>query len=195
MKANRRPSKTFQKVEGEARAVDEAMGRLDSATAIFERSRTQVAMEVGAVLAAAQAKLSKYGEGVFNRWLSDRLKLGKSTAYKWLRLHEYFGDCPQCIQTVDVSALYILAQNSSRAYRDALKDTLALAEKGERVSDSARSRKVKSVYEETLSLSKRHTAKFSSRKFSTYYGALAKESLQWRKDAEEELAKFMEGQE
>jgi|GEM_PF-1449269 len=70
-----------------------------------------------------------------------------------------------------------------------------LKEKGGRVSDSTRARKVKGVFEEMLSLSKRHTSKFSSRKFSAYYGPLAKESLQWRSDAEEELANFIEGQE
>ena len=81
MQAKRKPSKTFQQVEHEARAVDVAMGRLDSAAAIFEKSRTQVALEVGAVLATAQSKLSKYGEGVFIRWIQERLGLKKTTAY------------------------------------------------------------------------------------------------------------------
>ena len=134
MKANRQHSKTFHKVESEALAIDEAMGRLNNATAIFEKSNTQVALEVGAVLATAQAKLSKYGEGVFIRWIKVRLRFAKTTAYKWLRLHERLGDCPQCVQTIDVSALYILTQDSGPAYSGALKDSLALAEKGKRVT-------------------------------------------------------------
>lgn len=136
MKAKRQHSKTFNKVENEAVAIDEAMGRLNNATAIFEKSNTQVALEVGAILATAQAKLSKYGEGVFIRWIQERLRLRlkKTTAYKWLRLHERLGDCPQCVQTIDVSALYILTQDSGPAYSGALKDSLALAEKGKRVT-------------------------------------------------------------
>jgi hypothetical protein len=70
-----------------------------------------------------------------------------------------------------------------------------LKEKGGRMSDSSRARKVKGVFEEMLSLSERHTSKFSARKFSAYYGELAKESIQWRNDAEASLAKFIEEQE
>ena len=82
MQKKRKPSKTFQRVEREAKAADAALGRLDSATAVFEKSRTQVALEVGAVLATAQVKLSRYGEGVFIRWIQERLKLRRTTAYK-----------------------------------------------------------------------------------------------------------------
>ena len=97
-------SKTFKQVEYETKAIKSALGRLNIATGIFEKSRTQVALEVGAALTTAQAKLSRYGEGVFIRWIRNRLKLKKTTAYKRLRLHEYFKDCPQCVQSIDVSA-------------------------------------------------------------------------------------------
>lgn len=130
----RKPSKTFLKVEAEAQEVDAALGRLNSLTAVFEKSKTQTALEVGAILAAAQKKLSKYGEGVFIRWIQERLKLKKTRAYQWLRLHEFFGNCPQCVQSIDVSALYILATDSGPDYKAALGDALALAETGKRVS-------------------------------------------------------------
>ena len=146
----RKPSKTFLKVETEAQEVDVALGRFNSATAIFEKSKTQTALEVGAVLTAAQKKLSKYGEGVFIRWIQERLKLKKTTAYKWVRLHEFFGDCPQCVQLIDVSGLYILANDSSPAYRAALENALALAAKGQRVTRQTVIRILQSHRDEAL---------------------------------------------
>lgn len=130
----RKASKTFLKVETEAQEVDAVLNRLKTSTAIFEKSRTQTALEVGAILTAAQTKLSKYGEGTYIRWIQERLGMKKTTAYKWIRLHEFFGDCPQCVQSIDISGLYILAKDSSPAYRRALKDALKLAEKGVRVT-------------------------------------------------------------
>ncbi|RYD88391.1 MAG: hypothetical protein EOP50_19175 [Sphingobacteriales bacterium] len=120
-------------IEAEAQAVDEAMGRLGSAKAVFEKTRTEVALKVGAILSTAQGKLSRYGDGVFIRWVQERLGLQKTTAYKWLRLHEHFGDCPQCVQNIDVSGLYILSVDSGPAHRQALADALASAQKGRRV--------------------------------------------------------------
>ncbi len=134
MPSKRKPSKTFGQVEPEAQEIDAALGRLGSARALFEKSRTEVALEVGAVLATAQTKLSNYGEGVFIRWIQERLGLKKTTAYKWLRLHEHFGDWPQCVRTVDVSGLYLLAQDNGPAFRRAREDALALAAKGKRVT-------------------------------------------------------------
>jgi hypothetical protein len=136
MQKKRNSSKTFLQVEQEAKAVDVALGRLESARAVFEKSRTEVALEVGAVLAAAQKKLSRYGDGVFIRWIQERLGLKKMTAYKWLRLHEYFGDCPQCVRTIDVSGLYVLA-NDGPVYQNARENALALAAKGRRVPRQA----------------------------------------------------------
>ena len=127
-------SKTFKRVECEAEAVDAALGRLKSARGIFENSRTHVALEVGAALATAQTKLSRYGVGVFIRWIRDRLKLKRTTAYKWLRLHEYFGDWPQCVQSIDVSALYLLSQDNGPTHRNAREDALRVAGTGKRVS-------------------------------------------------------------
>lgn len=130
----RKPSKTFKQLETEAQEVDAVLNRLNTSTAIFEKSRTQVALEVGAILTAAQKKLSKYGEGTYIRWIQERLGMKKTTAYKWIRLHEFFGDCPPCVQSIDVSALYILAKDSGPVYRSALKDALELADKGVRVT-------------------------------------------------------------
>lgn len=130
----RKASKTFLKVETEAKEVDAVLNQLNTSTAIFEKSRTQVALEVGAILTAAQAKLSKYGDGVFVRWIQERLGMKKTTAYKWIRLHEFFGDCPQCVQSIDVSGLYILAKDSGPVYRLALKDALEKAAQGKRVT-------------------------------------------------------------
>jgi hypothetical protein len=64
---------------------------------------------------------------------------------------------------------------------------------GARASTKDKNKKFASVYGEMGRTSKRDTAVFEARKFSSYHAEDAAQSLEWRKDAEEKLAAMVKG--
>lgn len=121
MTMGQRLSKTYKLVEDQALAIQRSREQ-------FSRLKSEHIISVGKLLMEAQSKLSKYGDGVFIKWLKERLHISKTTAYKWIQVADIFGDCPQCVQRIQPSALYKLAQAGLPA--GARRKALEAAEKG-----------------------------------------------------------------
>ena len=68
-------STTFERVEDQAIAIDKARDRLNRVT-------SECVFSMGQNLREAQERLAKNGDGTFVKWCNQRLKLGKTTAYK-----------------------------------------------------------------------------------------------------------------
>lgn len=117
--------KSFKKVEEHAKAIEEAQ-------AIVRKTTSEQILLIGQKLAEAQKRLARFGEGTFIRWCELRLKLRKTTVYKWLRVADRFGDRPQCVQSIAPSALYVLSEPSAPA--EARRKAIKQAERGEVVS-------------------------------------------------------------
>lgn len=77
------------------------------------RANTKFVLTIGRELDAAHKQLCRNGDGAFNGWCRDKLKLKRTTAWKWVTVYHYFGDCSLCEQYYQVSALYLLARPST----------------------------------------------------------------------------------
>src|SRR5687768_9877950 len=82
-------SKAMRSVEEHAELVEEMRGRLN-------RIKSETAIAEGEELSKAQHKLAKYGDGVFGKWLSERLEMSRASAYNRIAAFKTFGhlDCP-----------------------------------------------------------------------------------------------------
>lgn len=100
-------SKTYDKVEEEAVEIDKAQDGI-------RQTSVEKVLVIGELLWKAHDKLANYGDGVFNNWCKQRLKLKRTTAWKIMTVHDYFGaDCSQCKQSYALSALYLLSRPST----------------------------------------------------------------------------------
>lgn len=98
--------KSFIKVEANARRIEAAYDEL-------RKKDVQTILHIGKELHDAQLKLARYGEGTFIKWCKNRLSYSKSSVYRMIRAFEKFGLCANLVQTIDVSALYELADNNT----------------------------------------------------------------------------------
>lgn len=68
-----------------------------------------------------------------------------------------------------------------------------LKEKGERASDADAKKRLKGPFTEMGRTSRAQTREFEARKFSPFHEAAAKQSLEWRQEAEKSLADLVKG--
>jgi hypothetical protein len=103
---DKRMANIFASLEDRAKRVVASLDRLDRLT-----SRT--IFLVGKELIEARKQLARHGSGVFNSWCTTRLGFGRTTAYKWRKVVEAFGDCSHCERFIDPSALYLLSAETT----------------------------------------------------------------------------------
>ncbi len=125
------PRRFFKDKELHAFTEDRAAA-IEQAQAELRKTTAAAVIAIGRELHKVQRRLAKRGEGIFNAWMKQRLKVGRRTAYKMISVHLVFGDCAQYAQTCDVSALYVLAQNG--VPKQAIEEALALAKEGHTVT-------------------------------------------------------------
>lgn len=98
--------KSFQLVEEEAKSIEAAQSAMRKTT-------SDHVLLIGQQLKLANDKLARFGEGTFLKWCAIRLELKKTTTYKWMRVADAFRDCPQCVQSIEPSALYLLSATTT----------------------------------------------------------------------------------
>ena len=110
-------------IEARAKRIDEA-----------KQSAIKSILDIGENLAEVQKKLANHGNGVFNKWIEQRCGFTRQSAYRYIGVHETFGNCNTVLQTCDARALYRLSSVSCP--EAATKKAIRLAQKGEQISDS-----------------------------------------------------------
>ena len=113
----------------DAAFLEETASRIDAAKV---RAVASI-LEVGKDLAGVQKKLANHGNGVFNKWIEQRCGFTRQSAYRYIGVHDAFGDCNTVLQTCDAKALYRLSSDSCP--EAATNKALHLAKKGERITD------------------------------------------------------------
>lgn len=66
-------------------------------------------------------------------------------------------------------------------------------ERAERASDQDKNKKLRSVYGDIDRAARRDTTRLAAREFSSYHAAAAKQSLEWRREAEQQLKTILGG--
>jgi hypothetical protein len=119
-------SNTFKDrdLEKHALAIDEQRGRVRRITA-------KSILTIGAELEAGRIHLSGHGDGVFGAWCEERLDIKRTTAWRMISVHQTFGDCSKLAQSIEPSALYLLASNKTP--KPVLEEALALAKTGKTI--------------------------------------------------------------
>lgn len=131
-------SKTFRLVEDLRQPIKAALDNLF-------RVNSNAVFTVGKLLIEAQRRFANHGDGVFLRWCREEFKLKKTQVYKWIRVADRFADCPQCVQSIAKSALYLLSEAATPA--QARNKAIEIAEKGGSVSHSDAKRLVTAAWE------------------------------------------------
>ena len=124
MKRGSKISRTWELVEKEALLIDEQR-------TIIIQTKVERTLKISEVLHQAHEKLANYGDGVFLAWTRDRIKIPRTTAWRWNRLWDCFQkyDCSTLKQSFNLGALYELSQQGLK--EKVRQEAFDLAKKGE----------------------------------------------------------------